>query len=79
MKELACILLMTFCVAISLAIAKGHQSTYAQGVKRDSHGHIARSESAKKQFEKYTGYPNGRHGFGRSDLAEDFRANFALF
>lgn len=63
LKELACILLMTACVAIPSAFAKGHRSTYAQGVKRDSHGHIARSESAKKQFEKQTGYPNGRPGY----------------
>ena len=63
LEELACIILMTACVAIPSAYAKGHRSTYAQGVKRDSHGHIARSESAKKQFEKQTGYPNGRPGY----------------
>jgi len=63
LKELACIILMTACVAIPSAYAKGHRSTYAQGVKRDSHGHIARSESAKKQFERQTGYPNGRPGY----------------
>ena len=63
LKELACIILMTTCVAIPSAFAKGHKRTYAQGVKRDSHGHIARSESAKKQFEKQTGYPNGRPGY----------------
>jgi hypothetical protein len=35
----------------------------AQGVKRDSHGKIARSEKAKKQFMKQSGYPNGRPGY----------------
>ena len=35
----------------------------AQGVKRDSHGKIARSEKVKKQFMKQTGYPKGRPGY----------------
>jgi len=63
LKELVCIILMTAFVAIPSAFAVSHKSTYAQGVKRDSHGHIARSESAKKQFEKQTGYHNGRPGY----------------
>ena len=63
LKELAYIVFMTACVAIPSAYAKAHRSSYAQGVKRDSHGHIARSEEAKKQFEKQTGYPHGRPGY----------------
>jgi len=41
----------------------GHRSSYASGVPRDSHGRIERSESAKHQFEKETGYANGRSGY----------------
>jgi len=40
-----------------------HGSKKAQGVKRDSHGKIARSEKAKKDFMKQSGYPNGRPGY----------------
>ena len=32
-------------------------------VRRDKNGRIARSESAKRQFKKQTGYPNGRPGY----------------
>ena len=31
--------------------------------KRDEHGKIARSEKAKDDFERQTGYPHGRPGF----------------
>jgi len=32
-------------------------------VARDSHGRIKRSESAKRKFERMTGYPHGRPGY----------------
>ena len=40
-----------------------HKSTYSTTAKRDSHGRIKRSESAKKKFMKQTGYPHGRPGY----------------
>ena len=41
----------------------GHTSRYTYGVPRDSSGRIKRSEPAKKEFMKDTGYPNGRKGY----------------
>src|SRR2546426_8057717 len=44
----------------------GHHAGRARalpGVPRDSHGHVKRSESAKRDFEKKTGYPHGRPGY----------------
>ena len=38
-------------------------SKAAIGVERDSHGRIKRSEEAKKEFMKQSGYPNGRPGY----------------
>jgi hypothetical protein len=35
----------------------------AVGVGRDSHGPIKRSEEAKKEFMKQSGYPKGRPGY----------------
>lgn len=35
-----------------------HHSNYAQGVARDSHGRIARSQSAKNQFKKSNPCPS---------------------
>jgi hypothetical protein len=32
-------------------------------VSRDSNGRIKRSEAAKEEFEKQTGYPHGRPGY----------------
>jgi hypothetical protein len=32
--------------------SSGHRSTYAAGVKRDSHGRIARSQQAKQEFKR---------------------------
>jgi hypothetical protein len=43
--------------------ATSHRSTYAPGAKRDSHGRIQRSEAAKREFMKKTGYPHGRPGY----------------
>ena len=42
--------------------ATSHSSA-AGGVERDSHGRIKRSESAKKEFMRETGYPHGRPGY----------------
>lgn len=36
---------------------------YSSGVERDSHGKIKRSQSARHQFMKQTGYPKGRPGY----------------
>lgn len=33
------------------------------GVARNRHGRIRRSEAAKRQFERQTGYPHGRPGY----------------
>lgn len=38
-------------------------SRAAQGVPRDSHGRIARSQKAKDDFKNATGYPHGRPGY----------------
>src|SRR2546425_1164503 len=38
-------------------------SKAAPGVKRDAHGRIARSETAKRDFMKQSGHPNGRPGY----------------
>jgi hypothetical protein len=38
-------------------------SKAAPGVKRDSHGRIARNPRAKRDFMKQTGYPHGRPGY----------------
>ena len=35
----------------------------AAGVERDSHGRIKRSEEAKKEFMRQSGYPHGRPGY----------------
>jgi len=43
--------------------ATTHSSTYAVGVKRDSSGAIARSSTARSEFLKASGYPNGRSGY----------------
>ena len=38
-------------------------SKAAVGVERDSHGRVKRSEEAKKEFMKQSGYPHGRPGY----------------
>ena len=40
----------------------GHGSAYCSACARDSTGRIARSETAKKEFEAQTGHPNGWPG-----------------
>jgi len=40
-----------------------HSSSYCYSCSRDSHGHIARSEQAKEQFMRDSGYPHGRPGY----------------
>lgn len=42
---------------------RSYAPSSALGVKRDSNGRIVRSSSARKQFLKQTGYPNGRPGY----------------
>jgi len=49
--------------APSVKSSTTHRKSYASGVQRDSHGKIKRSEVAKKQFMKQTGYPHGRPGY----------------
>ena len=41
----------------------GHTKRYAYGAPRDKHGRIKRSEKAKREFERETGYPHGRKGY----------------
>ena len=50
-------------VCVSKISSGKHKSNYAAGVKRDSHGKIARNEEVKEKFMKQTGYPNGRPGY----------------
>ncbi len=40
-----------------------HRSNFAYGAPRDSHGRIKRSESAKREFKRETGYTHGRPGY----------------
>jgi hypothetical protein len=40
-----------------------HRSTYSTSAKRDSHGRIARSSTARERFMRQTGYPHGRPGY----------------
>ena len=40
-----------------------HRSNYIYSLKRDKHGHIKRSESAKRDFMKQSGFPKGRPGY----------------
>ena len=40
-----------------------HRSNYINNVKRDKNGRIKRSESAKREFMKQSGYPKGRPGY----------------
>lgn len=38
-------------------------TSYSYSVRRDKHGKIKRSESARRTFMKQTGYPHGRPGY----------------
>jgi hypothetical protein len=38
-------------------------ATYNYTIKRDSKGKIKRSQAAKNEFKKQSGYPNGRPGY----------------
>lgn len=40
-----------------------HNSSYCASCSRDTHGRIARSESAKQEFMAQTGYAHGRPGY----------------
>jgi hypothetical protein len=43
--------------------SKKSQKNQSVAVGRTAHGKIARSETAKRDFMKQTGYPNGRPGY----------------
>ena len=43
--------------------ARSHSTRSYSGVPRDRHGRIKRSETAKRDFERQTGYPHGRPGY----------------
>ena len=47
----------------SVSTGHGHASSYRSPCSRDSHGHIARSGNAKREFMASTGYPHGRPGY----------------
>src|SRR5207249_1583940 len=49
--------------AIASAQTTRSYSSSSPGVQRDSHGRIKRSESAKHEFMRMTGYPHGRPGY----------------
>ncbi len=40
-----------------------HTKRYAYGLPPDKHGRIKRSEAAKREFMRETGYPHGRPGY----------------
>jgi hypothetical protein len=40
-----------------------HRSTYSYSAPRDENGRIKRSESAKHEFMRLSGYPHGRPGY----------------
>ena len=44
-------------------ISRQHRSSYSAAAPRDAHGRIKRSESAKNDFKRQTGYPHGRPGY----------------
>jgi hypothetical protein len=46
-------------------VRKTHSSNFSTGtaVKRDANGKIARSSTARNDFLKSSGYPNGRPGY----------------
>ena len=74
MKRMASLIALAIILALSLPVmAKGHSrshtssthhtKSYAQGVKRDSHGKIARSQKAKDDFKRSHPCPStGRSG-----------------
>jgi hypothetical protein len=43
--------------------ARAHSTRSYSGIPRDRHGRIKRSETAKRDFERQTGYPHGRPGY----------------
>ena len=47
----------------SRSSSKGTKAVRCATCPRDSHGKIKRSESAKKEFMRQTGYPHGRKGY----------------
>lgn len=68
MKKL--VLLLSLAIAIPVLASShhtysygSHRSTYCSSCKRTPSGKIARSSSAKKEFERQTGYSHGRPGY----------------
>jgi hypothetical protein len=49
--------------AVGSTTETAHSYSSASGVQRDSHGRIKRSESAKRDFMRMTGYLHGRPGY----------------
>ncbi len=43
--------------------SSGHSRSTYSSATRDSHGHVKRSDSARHQFMKQSGYPKGRPGY----------------
>jgi hypothetical protein len=43
--------------------ARSHSARSYSGAARDRHGRIRRSETAKRDFERQTGFPHGRLGY----------------
>jgi hypothetical protein len=43
--------------------ASSHSTWSYSGVPEDRHGHIKRSETAKRDFMRQTGFPHGRPGY----------------
>lgn len=46
-----------------LHISPKHRSSYSPAASRDSHGRIKRSQTARHDFMKQTGYSRGRKGY----------------
>ena len=48
---------------LSYGTGTHHSSEYCSFCSRDAHGRIERSESARREFMRKTGYPDGRPGY----------------
>src|SRR6266436_3393440 len=53
------------CGGITLSVGRSHFGShgFSSSAARDSHGRIERSSTAKREFERMTGYPHGRTGY----------------
>ena len=64
LSRLLCLAAVIGCTFAPVIVsADSHRSTYAQNVKRDANGKIARNPKAKAAFMKQTGFPHGRPGY----------------